>query len=209
MKDTIEANKIDLLEEEEDFNFDDDEVQKDAANDVVAFMVLSALSLFLFLFFVAAVFIIIIVGKYGFLVFIILSVLSTFVIIFVRFTLGVIEKDRVLRPMKKKMRRWHAIATAVIVNEMKNFHLDLNDHLLLTYDDNYNDDDGTKNNDHSSSRDNNNRKWKKPRSRIFRIFVQPFLKKKNGNKRFSKSNKTKNNDKFDVEPNGVDDCPLV
>mmetsp|Transcript_262 Transcript_262/g.351 ORF Transcript_262/g.351 Transcript_262/m.351 type:complete len:267 (+) Transcript_262:84-884(+) len=184
----------------EDYNYDDEEIQRDAANEVVAMVVYSFFIFFLVLFFGVTASIIIIVGKYGFVVFMILSVLFLIVLLLIRIVLNAIDRDRVLRPVRKKMNRWHAIATAVVINEMKNFHLDWNDHLLLTYDEEYVEENGNANG--ASEGDNGTRKkarrWKKPRSKLFGMIVQPLLKKKNGKSRFSRKKKKKNSNNVET-----------
>lgn len=203
------------IEECDDYNYDDEEIQKDAATDLVAYIVYFALSFFLLLFFLIMISIILIVQQYGFIIFAISAILVTFVFGLGKFLLHVIEEDKVMKPIQKKIRRWHAVATAVVVNEMKNFHMDLNDHLLLTYDEHYqdgnNNGDGD-NNDYNSDGIINGKKSNRtkdtkvkkkmkikgqrgPRSRLFALLVQPLLKKKNGNKRFFNSNNKKNKNK--------------
>ena len=184
----LENINISIKNDDEDFDYDEEEIQQDAADETVALIVYIALAFFLFLFFIVFITVIIIVGKYGFLVFMIISILFTVVLLFARYLLNLMEEDRVLKPMKRKIRRWHAIATAVVVNEMKNFHLDINDHFLLTYDETY--DDKCPSNDNSDGV--KNRKQRKiPRSRIFRFIVQPLLKKKNGKRRFMNTKRGK------------------
>ena len=195
----------------DDYNYDDEEIQRDATNDTVACIVYLALGFFMILFFGVTVAMIIIVGKYGFVVCIILSVLLFIVLLLGHVITHFMEQDRVLRPMKKKMRRWHAIATAVVVNELKNFHLDLNDHLLLTYDENYQDDNHDDSNYSGAGTHDrkSRRRWRGggrgafgiggrkrggPRSKLFGLLVQPLLKKKNGQARFPRRKKKNAND---------------
>ena len=88
------------------------------------------------------------------------------------------------------------------MNELKNFHLDLNDHLLLTYDENYQDDNHNEDSADKSNVDDNGgrrRKWRGgggarigTRSKIFGLLVQPLLKKKNGQNRFGNRKKKEN-----------------
>ena len=210
-------NEHDIIDAD-DYNYDDEEIQRDAANDTVACIVYLALGFFMVLFFGVTVAIIIIVGKYGFVVCIILSVLLFIVLLLGHIIVHFMEQDRVLRPMKKKMRRWHAIATAVVVNELKNFHLDLNDHLLLTYDENYQDDDHyDSDNNGSATNDGKSRmRWRGggrrrggPRSKLFGLLVQPLLKKKNGQARFPRRRKKNANDNAVAENVTADDHAFV
>ncbi len=184
-------------DDDDDYDYDDEEIQRDAANDTVAFIVYLSLLFFMALFFGVTISIIIIVGQYGFVVFMILCILVFIVALLSRFIIYYMEQDRVLKPMRKKMRRWHAIATAVVVNEFKNFHLDLNDHLLLTYDENYQGDVGDHGDEEGDNKDDgkkrssrwrrgggsNQRRRRGPRSKLFGLLVQPLLKKKDGQNR--------------------------
>lgn len=219
----IKNSNNDDFNDVDDYDYDDEEIQRDAASDRVAFIVYIALGFFMTLFFGVTVAIIIIVGNYGFVVLMILSVLLFMVMMLIKITLYYMEQDKVLRPMKKKMRRWHAIATAVVVNELKNFHLDLNDHLLLTYDENYQDGDDYDDNVDDSGNDNKSggkrrRRWRGrrggkrqrgggPRSKIFGLLVQPLLKKKKHQSRFGMKKKTENN--LDTDGTTVEDHAIV
>ena len=188
-------------DDEEDFHYEDEEIQRDAANEMVAFIVYIALGFFLFLFFGVTVFIFIIVGNYGFFVLLIISVLVLVVLAFGKFLLQTMDKDSVLKPARRKMKRWRAIATAVVVNEIKNFHLDMNDHLLLSYDGNYeNDDDACTlaGEDRGKRKGKKKRRFEGTRSKIFALVVHPLLVKKNGKRRFGRENK-KNRQNLDSE----------
>lgn len=100
------------------------------------------------------------------------------------------DQDRVMRPVRRKIRRWHAIATAVVVNEIKDFQLDIQDHLLLTngdtgagiYESEYED---------NTTTTGNRKRRRGPRSKLFGILVKPLLKKKS-NFRFGRKKKSSN-----------------
>mmetsp|Transcript_13732 Transcript_13732/g.15437 ORF Transcript_13732/g.15437 Transcript_13732/m.15437 type:complete len:287 (-) Transcript_13732:79-939(-) len=187
-------------EDIEDYDYDDEEIQKDAANEAVAFAIYVALAFFLLLFFGATVGAIIIVSDYGFFVFMVICLLMFTMMALGHFIWNMMERDRVLKPMRRKIRRWHAVATAVVVQEMKNFHLDLNDNfLLLTNGVEFeNGDDDTDQGADSTNEKGKHKKKNKhknrrgPRSKLFGLLVQPLLKKKNRSKfKFSTRSKVK------------------
>jgi hypothetical protein len=123
------------------------------------------------------------------------------------FVSKIMDKDEVLRPVRRKIRRGHAVATAVVIKEIQDFHLDLNEHLLLTngtvQEDDMDDrvyemmnEDGRWNGQSSSSKKTRGRRGGH-RSKVFGFLVKPFLKEKNGKRfRFRKKKKSE-------EENGV------
>ena len=125
---------------------------------------------FIIHFFAALVVSALIVGQYGFLVFILVCCLLLLGLTIGYFISKIMDEDRVMRPVRRKIRRWHAIATAVVVNEIKDFQLDIQDHLLLT-----NGDTGVgiyEAEDEGRVDVTGNRKRKNgPRSKIFRMLV--------------------------------------
>jgi hypothetical protein len=177
-------------EEKDDYHYDDEEIQRDAANETVAMMIHIALGFFMFLFFGALVACILIVSNYGFLTFILVST-----ILFAALTIGyfiskMMDEDKVLKPVRRKIRRMHALATAVVVQELRDFHMDLNEHLMLTNggdDEDVADDYGRMDDNgevhaHQGKTQAKKKKRRGPRSKVFGFLVKPFLKKKNGEK---------------------------
>ena len=135
------------------------------------------------LLFGALVISIIIVGKYGFLTLILVCSVMLAASTIGYFMVNLMDKDKVLRPAKRKIRRWHAVATAVVVQEIRDFQLDMNEHLLLTngsaHDDIY--EYGMADNNGDVAQPTGGKKKRRgPRSKVFKLLVKPFLKKKNG-----------------------------
>lgn len=177
-------------EKKEDFDFDDEEIQLLAADKTVAFIVYASLAFFVLIFLGAMVACICIVDKFGFLTFVLVTILSLLVLGIGIFSSKAMDKDRILKPVRRKIRRAHAVATAVILNELKGFQLDMHDHLLLTDSSSYHADDG-------SNRGPGGLKTKRrgPRSKIFKLLVKPLLK---GKKKFRFGKKRKNADTGDT-----------
>ena len=48
------------------------------------------------------------------------------------------KEDARLKPVRRQIRRWKAVATAVVLKEIRDFQLDWNEHLLLTDGSEYN-----------------------------------------------------------------------
>lgn len=189
-------------EEKEDYNYDDEEIQRDAANEIVALVVHIAIGLFMILFFGALIVSILIVSKYGFFTFLLIMLLMTVALTIGYFVSKIMDRDHVLRPVRRKIRRWHAVATAVVIQEIQDFHLDWNEHLLLMngsssagHDEDEDDDDPI----YERMEDEHGGRWHatgpsgkrarrrgaggQHRSKVFGFLVKPFLKEKNG-KRF-------------------------
>lgn len=116
----------------EEFHYDDAEIQRDAANDRVALLVHIFLALFAFAFMCAVVGSAVLVSQYGFLAFLINVTLVTLVAGSGYFISKALVSDKQLRPIRKKVKRWRAVAEAVVVNELRNFKLDMHEHMLLT-----------------------------------------------------------------------------
>ncbi len=175
----------------EDYDYDDEEIQKDAANEVVAFMVYVALAFFLSLFLGTMIFCVFIVGKYGFVTFILVLSVTILVLAICSFVSRLIDDDQVLNPVRRKIRRIHAVATAVIVKELKDFQLDVQNHLLVTYENPHN----THESDISMPQ-----KRRRHRSRMFRLMIKPFLKKKKGSRiiRFGRKKNAGTNESIDL-----------
>lgn len=177
-------------EDRDDFNYDDEDIQRDAADNTIVFIVHIAMGFFILLFFGALAVSALIVGQYGFLVFILVCCLLLLGLTIGYFISKIMDQDRVMRPVRRKIRRWHAIATAVVVNEIKDFQLDIQDHLLLTngdtgagiYESEYED---------NTTTTGNRKRRRGPRSKLFGILVKPLLKKKS-NFRFGRKKKSSN-----------------
>ena len=195
-------NNIPLPEDRDDYNYDDEDIQRDAATEHMAVIVHIALGFFFFLFMTSIIVAIIIVGEYGFLTFVIVIALIFTVLILTYFISKTLDQDKIMKPARRKIRRWHAVATAVIVNEIKDFQLDINEHLMLTNGDAYNDDCSSIGGAYQHMDDNASRKKRKgPRSKMFRFILKPLLKKKNGRRfDFRKRNKNTNDENNDNLP---------
>ena len=205
--------------EKDDYNYDDYEIQKDAANETVAMIIHAALFFFLILLFGTLVACILIVGKYGFLTFVFIATIVCATLGIGYFVSSLMDEDRVLKPVRRKIRKMHAIATAVAIQEMKDFHYDMNEHffMLTNGDADANGDvsgsgsvsvsgDPSGSNDYGRIDEDGNfsfdpqsdashaqsttKKRRGPRSKVFGMLVKPFLKKKNG-QRFNFSRKKK------------------
>mmetsp|Transcript_22094 Transcript_22094/g.33596 ORF Transcript_22094/g.33596 Transcript_22094/m.33596 type:complete len:261 (+) Transcript_22094:104-886(+) len=160
-------------EKKQDFDFDDEEIQVLAADKTIAYIVYASLAFFVFLFLGAMVACICIVDTFGFLTFVLVTILSLFVLGIGIFSSRAMDRDRVLQPVRRKIRRAHAVATAVILNELKDLQLDMHDHLLLTDSASYYTDDGS-----SKGPERPKTKRRVPRSKIFKLLVKPLLKQK-------------------------------
>jgi hypothetical protein len=137
--------------EKDTFRFDDKDIQLDAADDYVGLIVHISLGFFLLLFIGIIIVCVFIASTYGFVIFAALCLLVFTVIIVGYYCVArVLLDDQTLKPVRRKMKRWQALATAVVVQEIRNFQMELREHLLLTAaeDDNYystNDDSSDKN----------------------------------------------------------------
>ncbi len=181
-------------EEKDDYHYDDDEIQRDAADEMVAFAIHVALALFMLLFFGALAACILIVSNYGFLTLVLIACLLCAALTIGYFVSGLMDEDRVLKPVRRKIRRMHALATAVVVQELRDFHLDLNEHLMLKNGDEYDDygmmdengefadEEMHQNKEAANNGARTKKKRRGPRSKVFAFIVKPFLKKKNGQK---------------------------
>jgi hypothetical protein len=178
-------------EDRDDFNYDDEDIQRDAADNTIVFIVHIAMGFFILLFFGALVVSALIVGQYGFLIFIMVCCLLLVGVTIGYFISKIMDQDRVMRPVRRKIRRWHAIATAVVVNEIKDFQLDIQDHLLLTNGDTSAGIYKTEDEGDINIMRNGRKRRNGPRSKIFGALVKPFLKKKS-NFRFGRKKKGTN-----------------
>lgn len=198
--------------EPDDFDYDDDEIQRDAANEWAALIVHLALGFFLLLFFCCIVFSILVVSQYGFVAFMALTSLVLIVLGLAYFVAITIAEDSIMRPARKKLRRFHAIATAVAINELRNIQLDIYDHLMLENEvGNSNDEDvneispNQSNSSVQNEKDGKSRRKRRriPRSALFGVIVAPFLKKKKA-KKFKFDKKKRGKDASDEALRGDD-----
>ena len=145
----------------------------------------------MFLFFGALVACILIVSTYGFLTFILVSIILFAALSIGYFISKMMDEDKVLKPVRRKIRRMHALATAVVVQELRDFQMDWNEHLMLTNGggdedgaDDYGrmDDNGEVHAHAGKTQQAKKKKRRGPRSKVFGFLVKPFLKKKNGEK---------------------------
>ena len=174
---------IEQSSEQDDFDYDDDEIQRDAANYWVAMAIHLALAFFLILFFCCIAGSILVVSQYGFVAF---SALATLVFAFFGmfyFVTATIAEDSIMRPARRKLRRIHAIATAVAINELRNIQLDIYDHLMIE-NGSYESESTSEHVDSSvkTERVPRIKKRRIPRSALFGKIIAPLLKRKNGKK---------------------------
>mmetsp|Transcript_17634 Transcript_17634/g.24873 ORF Transcript_17634/g.24873 Transcript_17634/m.24873 type:complete len:358 (+) Transcript_17634:45-1118(+) len=172
--------------EKDNYHYDDEDIRRDAADHHVALIVHIALMFFFGLFVVAIIISGFLVSQYGFVSLVAIISLLTIVFGCTYFVMKLLTSDAKLRPVQRKLRRWRAIAAAVVVQEIRNFQLDMNEHLLLM--------DGDVGGDNDSLDETNVgsdvKKKRKSRSIVFG-FIKPLLKRKNGKRRFKGFSKKK------------------
>ena len=128
------------LRESDDVSFspDDPQIQHDAAEQYVSCCVHAMLFFFVALAVISAVLAIIMVSQYGFFAFVIIALFLCVVLGLVMFVDKVMKEDARLKPVRRQIQRWKAVATAVVLKEIRDFQLDWNEHLLLTDGSEYN-----------------------------------------------------------------------
>lgn len=207
----------DNQEEKEDYNYDDEEIQKDAANEVVAMVVHIAIGFFMILFFGALIVSIFIVSKYGFFTLLIILILMIMVLTIGYFVSKIMDRDEVLRPVRRKIKRWHAVATAVVIKEIQDFHLDLNEHLLLMNGTAFPEEEvdypiyermEEEGGWNGGPRGGRKSRRGGHRSKVFGFLVKPFLKQKDG-KRFRFKRKKKAEEGTDGVPANSGDVEMT
>ena len=200
--------------DDDQIRYTDEDIQRDASSIAVMAMVNVALLFFAGLFVCAIAGSILFTGQFGFVTLCIVICLVGIVVGTVAWITKIITGDKKLRPVQRKMRRWRAIAKAVVVNEMINFRLDMQEHLLLTNggecgdpeDDGYcyeemdanDNNDGTSSGQQTSTATNSsapNANNSKSRSVIFGLMVKPFVK---GRKKMKRKLGRKKNDKVNT-----------
>lgn len=184
---TLHREKFD--DNDDDDDYDDDEIQKDAATDRVANVVYCALIFFMGLSMVAVLLVLSLIANYGFVALVIVTLLIVAVLGLAWFVHRTLWKEAKLQPVRRKIRRWKALTTAVVLEEVRNFQLEWNEHLLLTngdydlYDDDNDDEeqdgeDFTPDNHHqTASTATPKKKGKKRAKSILFKFVKPFLRR--------------------------------
>lgn len=196
-------------DDDDKIRYTDEDIQRDASSIAVMAMVNVALIFFAGIFVCAIAGSILFMGQFGFVTLCIVICLVGIVVGTVAWIIKIITGDKKLRPVQRKMRRWRAIAKAVVVNEIINFRLDMREHLLLTNggecgdpedDGSYEEMDASDTNDGAggqqapSATDSSARTASNSRSRsvIFGLMVRPFVK---GKKKIKRKLGRKNNGK--------------
>mmetsp|Transcript_24774 Transcript_24774/g.44870 ORF Transcript_24774/g.44870 Transcript_24774/m.44870 type:complete len:295 (-) Transcript_24774:224-1108(-) len=184
----VHSDDDDDKEKTDEFHYDDDEIKKDAANIMVTFCVHLSLAFFAALFCGAIFASVVVVSAYGFVTFAAACTLVGGLGISGFYVTRLVLNDAKLKPMRRKVKRWQAIATAVIVQEVRDFQADMNAHFLLT-----NGPDPTESSSpppydrgHPGEREGPDEdlqpslkpKKKRGRSIVFTAVVKPFLKTK-------------------------------
>ena len=134
------ADILEKEEEEEDEDYEQDgqirytdqDIQRDASSIAVMAAVNVALLFFAGLFACAVAGSILFMGQFGFVTLCLVLCLVGIVGATAAWIVSIIAGDEKLRPVRRKMDRWQAIAKAVVVNEIVNFRLDMQEHMLLT-----------------------------------------------------------------------------
>lgn len=170
-------------EESESFSPDDPEIQQDAAERYVACIVHVMLFFFIALAVISAILALILVSQYGFFAVVVISLLMIIVVGIVMFVDKAMKDQAEWKPVRRKIQRWKALATAVVLKEIRDFQLDWNEHLLLTDGSDYNlyeEDDEVPAMDvdtaaAAAAKDAKPKKKRGGRSAIFKV-VKPFLK---------------------------------
>ena len=205
-----EGDYLQQQEEEYDPHFEDEDIQRDAANEIVAVIVHMALLFFMLLFMGVIIFSIFVVSSYGFVTFTAFGSIVFIIAITSYYCIGqVILNDKTLRPVRKKMKRWQAIATAVVVQEIQQFQIELNEHLLLTDGTSSFDQDDTTIDDTLPNQEFNGPNKSKTQTRqrtkrqgksILFALVKPFIGKKRSKPKFPFGKRKKKEDNSYVAP---------
>ena len=203
------ATTADIIEEKEDEDEDydqdgqirhtDQDIQRDASSIAVMAAVNVALLFFAGLFVCAVAGSILFTAQFGFVTLCLVLCLVGIVGGTVAWIVSIIAGDEKLRPVRRKMDRWRAIAKAVVVNEIVNFRLDMQEHMLLTDGRDCGDDDeegyyeemgGDAPAATDSARATNASADGKSRSVIFGLLVKPFVKGRKKIRKLGRKKKT-------------------
>eukprot|EP00978_Attheya_sp_CCMP212_P011305 scaffold27859_cov55-Attheya_sp.AAC.7 len=130
--DDVDVDDKEKITPQDEFHYDDEEIKKDAANILVTFCVHLSLAFFAALFCGAIFTSVVVVSAYGFVTFAAACTLVGGLGISGYYVTRLVLNDAKLKPMRRKVKRWQAIATAVIVQEVRDFQADMNAHFLLT-----------------------------------------------------------------------------
>lgn len=177
----LETNQELPAEDSETFSPNDPEIQQDAAERYVACIVHAMLFFFVALAATAAILAMILVSQYGFFAFVVILFLIGIIVGIIMFVDKAMREQAEWKPVRRKIRRWKALATAVVLKEIRDFQLDWNEHLLLTDGSEYNlyDEDEVPNldvdNAAAAAKDPKPKKKRGGRSALFKV-VKPFLK---------------------------------
>ena len=200
----------DIIEEEdkdydEDYDQDgqirytDQDIQRDASSIAVMAAVNVALLFFAGLFVCAVAGSILFTAQFGFVTLCLVLCLVGIVGGTVAWIVSIIAGDEKLRPVRRKMDRWRAIAKAVVVNEIVNFRLDMQEHMLLTdgrdcgddeAEEGYYEEMGEAPAATDSARATNASADGKSRSVIFGLLVKPFVKGRKKIRKLGRKKKT-------------------
>ena len=156
-------------------------IKRDAADKIVGLIVHFALAFFLVLVVVASFLAIKLVSQFGFLAVVIVVFLLIVVCGIAWFVDHVMKEDANWKPVRRQIHHWKAVATAVVLEEVRLFQLDWNEHLLLTdgkadynmYEDD-DDVDAIPSDISKAARNKDKPKQKRRRSVLFKM-VKPFL----------------------------------
>jgi len=176
---------------------DDEDIHRDIANQIVMCIVHVALAFFCLLFICGVIIAIFVASRYGVVTFAVLAVLLVIMTFIGYFVYKTLNEDKAMKPLRRKIRQWNVIATEALVNELRNFQLDINEHLLLGNSSSVSHDEGSGGGlaDNSvneihraefmdSQGQGKTKKRSGARNAIFGFVFKSFLKKKDGRKRF-------------------------
>ena len=131
-KEEEEEDEDEVYDQDGHIRYTDQDIQRDASSIAVMAAVNVALLFFAGLFACAVAGSILFMGQFGFVTLCLVLFLVGIVGGTVAWIVTILAGDEKLRPVRRKMDRWQAIAKAVVVNEIVNFRLDMQEHMLLT-----------------------------------------------------------------------------
>ena len=196
-----------------DIRYTDEDVQRDASSIAVMAIVNVALIFFAALFACAVAGSILFMGQFGLVTLVLVICLVAIVVGTVAWIVTIVTGDEKLRPVQRKMKRWRAIAKAVVVNEIISFRLDMQEHLQLTNGEDWCDAEGGGYYEEMDAHGNDGKGKEAPtatdssagksRSVIFGLMVKPFLK---GKKKMKRKLGRKKKDKDSMAAPQTDGC---
>lgn len=162
-----------------------DDGAHDGTDQAVASVVYSILVFFGVLVVVATIMIGVVVHEFGFLALLGVLCILFFLVLLASLLDRVMKEDAKWKPIRRKIHHWQAIATAAVLQEVRDFQLDWHEHLLLTDGSEFNNNNNTTNPDNaaagttattsSTPLPQQKRKRRGGRSVLFKI-VKPLLK---------------------------------